>query len=66
MIPSPPELAKMSEMLTRAAEAMAREAFALDIEWARFLAEGEQWVRITEGGIQIIPRDQIYKRADEE
>ena len=57
-------LAKISALLDRAGRALAQEVFARDIRWAQFLAEGEQWCRVTDQGIEIIPRSEIYKPTD--
>lgn len=57
--------AVFSAILSRAAEALARERFADDMAWARFLADGQQWCRVTDEGIQIIPIEQIYEAPSE-
>lgn len=47
----------LSRVLSRSAERMARERLQAAVQWARFLADGEQWCRVTEEGIEIIPAE---------
>lgn len=49
------ELEMFSALFQRASEMLAAEQLRNATEWAKFLAHGEQWCRVTEDGIEIIP-----------
>ncbi len=49
------ELEMFSVLFQRASKMLAAEQLRNATEWAKFLAQGEQWCRVTEAGIEIIP-----------
>jgi hypothetical protein len=50
---NPAVLERINDHLSRVSDAMLRAAFERDLEWARFLS-GEQWIRVTENGIEVL------------
>lgn len=50
-------LEALSRVFDRASKAMAQERLQNAMDWTRFLADSEQWCRVTEDGIEIIPTD---------